>query len=175
MRFRNSGFTSECVLETWVMLVLTTVSYMVPKKGASSVEWQYFGTRQTNDNQMQVVKSTSDLWRLQEATQQIDSIIWRMVVEKKAKQQQSPSATTSHLRQTGIDCWCVFKYNALPKTSRRHIITYHIAKYMVPIYSCKDSFKNMINKLDRRFKIPSCTYFSKVAIPTLYNKIKGEV
>lgn len=28
---------------------------MVPNKGASSVVWQYFGSRQTNNNQMQVV------------------------------------------------------------------------------------------------------------------------
>ena len=47
---------------------------------------------------------------------------------------------------------------------------------MIPICRVnKDGVKKMINKLDRRYKIPSRTYVTRVTIPTLYSKIKGEV
>ncbi|XP_057213823.1 E3 SUMO-protein ligase ZBED1-like [Triplophysa rosa] len=47
---------------------------------------------------------------------------------------------------------------------------------MVPVNTVnKQGFKNMIRSLDKRYVIPSRTYFSQVAIPELYEKCKLQV
>lgn len=66
-------------------------------------------------------------------------------------------------------------------TSTRHkyitdAITYHIAKDRVPVYTVtKEDFQKMVWILDKRYQIPSQTYFNQVAIPKLYNKCKMKV
>ena len=55
-------------------------------------------------------------------------------------------------------------------------ITHHIDKDMVSVNTVtKDEFKNLHRMLDRRYVIPSCTYFSQVAISQLYAKCKEKV
>ena len=67
------------------------------------------------------------------------------------------------------------------RSSRRHreittAITHYIAKDMVPVNTVtKDRFKNLLRTLDRRFEIPSRTYFSQVAIPQLYAEFREKV
>ena len=47
---------------------------------------------------------------------------------------------------------------------------------MVPVNTVtKDGFKNLLRTLDRRFQIPSRTYFSQVAIPQLYTESREKV
>ena len=47
---------------------------------------------------------------------------------------------------------------------------------MVPIYTVtKEGFKKMIRSLDKRYIIPSRTYFSQVASPDLYEKCRAKV
>ena len=59
-------------------------------------------------------------------------------------------------------------------------ITYLICKDSLPIYTVeKPGFKRLITSLDSRYEIPSPSYFSKTAIPTLYastiDKVKEEL
>lgn len=105
----------------------------------------------------------------------------RLYDEKKSTRKQQIPSTTNNKQTLIAEAFS----NVTPykKASRRRIqiteaITHHIAKDMVPINIntvSKDGFRKMINKLDRRYKIPSRTYFSQDAIPILYNKIKREV
>lgn len=70
------------------------------------------------------------------------------------------------------------KYN---KNSKRHTeitsaITYCLAKDMMPIHTVeKKGFKKLLIVLDKRYQIPSCNYFSQVAIPQLYEQCRKVV
>ncbi|XP_076874456.1 E3 SUMO-protein ligase ZBED1-like [Brachyhypopomus gauderio] len=55
-------------------------------------------------------------------------------------------------------------------------ITFHLAKDMVPMNTVtKEGFKKMIRTLDKRYELPSRTYFSQVGIPQMYEKCKAQV
>ncbi|XDV25695.1 hypothetical protein PO909_029568 [Leuciscus waleckii] len=64
------------------------------------------------------------------------------------------------------------------RNSKRHgeitrVITEFIAKDMMPLSTVtKSGFVTLINTLDKRYSIPSRTYFSQTAIPELYKKCK---
>ena len=47
---------------------------------------------------------------------------------------------------------------------------------MVPIYSIeKSGFKQLVGTLDKQYKLPSRKYFTKTAIPTLYNTTRDAI
>ena len=47
---------------------------------------------------------------------------------------------------------------------------------MCPINTvCNEGFKKIINILDKKYVIPSRNYFSRVALPALYAKRRGEI
>ena len=54
--------------------------------------------------------------------------------------------------------------------------TYYIAKDSLPIYTVeKSGFQCMLNTFDAWFEVPSQTYFSRTAIPTLYASVREQV
>ncbi len=61
------------------------------------------------------------------------------------------------------------------KTSKRHkeltdAVTCFLAKDMMAVNTVsKEGFVGLINKLDRRYQLPSRNYFSHVAIPQMYD------
>ena len=55
-------------------------------------------------------------------------------------------------------------------------VTKGIAKDMMPVYSVeKPGFRQMLAQFDRRYELPSRKYFSQVAIPALYAKVRDKV
>ena len=55
-------------------------------------------------------------------------------------------------------------------------ITVYLAKDMVPVYTVeKSGFKQLVGTLDKQYKLPSRKYFTKTAIPTLYNTTRDAV
>ena len=55
-------------------------------------------------------------------------------------------------------------------------MTYYIAKYSLPIYTVEISgFQRMLNTFDAKCEVPSQTYFSRTAIPTLYASVREQV
>ncbi|XP_076837705.1 E3 SUMO-protein ligase ZBED1-like [Brachyhypopomus gauderio] len=55
-------------------------------------------------------------------------------------------------------------------------ITFHLVKDMVPMNTVtKEGFKKMLRTLDKRYELPSRTYFSQVGIPQMYEKCKAQV
>ncbi len=55
-------------------------------------------------------------------------------------------------------------------------VTKYLAKEVVSFHTVeKKSFKDMIKALDAQYELPGQKYFSKTAIPDLYNKVRKEV
>ena len=55
-------------------------------------------------------------------------------------------------------------------------ITYFIAKDALPNYTVeKPGFKRLLNSLDPRYEVPSRSYFSRTALPTLYASTRDKV
>ncbi len=55
-------------------------------------------------------------------------------------------------------------------------VMYHLCKDMVPAnIVSKAGFQKMIQSLDKRYQLPSRSYFSRVAIPEMYSKCKASV
>lgn len=55
-------------------------------------------------------------------------------------------------------------------------VTYFLAKEMLPLNTVeKPGFKKMISSCDNRYEVPSRSYFSRTAIPTLYDVIRNNV
>ena len=55
-------------------------------------------------------------------------------------------------------------------------VTKGIAKDTMPVYSVeKPGFRQMLAQFDRRYELPSRKYFSQVAIPALYAKVRDKV
>ena len=47
---------------------------------------------------------------------------------------------------------------------------------MLPAYTVeKSGFKQMLNKFNPRYDVPSCNHFSRVAISALYSEVKSEI
>jgi hypothetical protein len=55
-------------------------------------------------------------------------------------------------------------------------VTYFLAKGMLPLNTVeKPGFKKMISSFDNRYEVPSRTYFSRTAIPALYDVVRSNV
>ena len=69
----------------------------------------------------------------------------------------------------------------LSSTSREHkeltkSVTYFLTKDMLPAYTVeKSGFKQMLNKFNPRYDVPSRNHFSRVAIRALYSEVKSEI
>lgn len=69
----------------------------------------------------------------------------------------------------------------LPRNSKEHkeitkAITYYLAKDMRPMYSVELlGFQRMINALNPRYDLPSRSYFSRTAVPSLYIEVRDQL
>ena len=55
-------------------------------------------------------------------------------------------------------------------------VTHYIAKDNLPIHSVeKDGFKKLLHTFDGRYEVPTRSYFSRTALPTLYTTTKDRV
>ena len=60
--------------------------------------------------------------------------------------------------------------------SKLQTLSPYLAKDMVPIYTVeKHGFKWLISTLDKQYELPSRKYFTKTAIPALYNTTRDRV
>lgn len=102
-----------------------------------------------------------------------------LVKAKKNSPSHSP-CTSSTATQSSIT-GTLYNATPYPPNSRRHseiigAITFYLAKDMWPINSVSNQgFKALINTLDKRYVLPSRNHFSRVALPALYTKCRGDV
>ncbi len=159
---------------------------LVPKKNCTSEIWQYFGFKREDASQMQVlckscrktvVTSRGNTTNLHSHLEHNHREIYEDFQKCKAKSTKTANEKPSNNKgvvQTTIDQSFT---NATPygKTSKRHkeltdAITRFLAKDMMPVKTVsKGGFVGLINKLDRRYQLPSRNYFSHVAIPQMYD------
>ncbi|KAI2645647.1 E3 SUMO-protein ligase ZBED1 [Labeo rohita] len=132
------------------------------------------------------VTNTGDekLWSRREEIQLISTVIWHTTTGSYMKTSESVRPNLPKLltksqvtikesyRQLSIK---VLQMQRLTeKTSKCHkelidAITHFLAKDMMPVNTAnKEGFVGLINKLDRRYQLPSINYFSHVAIPQMY-------
>ncbi|XP_077306275.1 E3 SUMO-protein ligase ZBED1-like [Lithobates pipiens] len=158
----------------------------VPKRGAYSQVWAYFGFKPDDDTQQTIYckqclavvcapkGNTTNLFNHLKPNHIQE---YETVGKKNTAQSQS---TCKHTKQTSIK-GTFFNATPYPTNSLRckeitEAITFHLAKDMAPMTTVeKEGFKKLIQTLNKRFQLPSRTYFSHVAIPGLYVKCRERV
>lgn len=161
----------------------TTQSQLVPKKGSHSVVWKYFGFKQEDEGQSGVIckvcfapvaapqGNTTNLYqhlKRHHKVQYDEAAVQGKRSESRPKMQTSITDTLHNATP--------YPHNSSRSKEITEAIAYHLAKDMVPIYNVeRDGFQKMIHTLDKRYSIPSRNYFSYVALPAMYKKVRTVV
>lgn len=163
--------------------------HLVNKKGGTSAVWTYFGFAK-NDVEQKSAKckicrravarsrgNTTNLYQhlKNHHRQQYDACTKSVDVDE-------DEATTSHGKSKQPSIKTAFaSVTPYEKSSRRHseittAITRYIAKEMIPLNTVSgEGFQNLVHTLDRRYVVPSRTYFSQVAVPQMYAECRGKL
>ncbi|XP_060796344.1 E3 SUMO-protein ligase ZBED1-like [Neoarius graeffei] len=160
---------------------------LIPKKNSTSAIWQYFGFEASDEHQKQVLcktchakvatsgGNTTNLYR----HLKVHHVnLHEECMAKKTHETSSSSESTSAKQTITTSFASVTPYD---RSSQRHkeitaAVTNYITKDMVPVNTVtKDSFKSLLRTMDKRYVLPSCTYFNQVAIPQLYAECKAKV
>lgn len=162
---------------------------LVPKRKSTAYVWNYFGFRSSDVLQRQVLcktcrtsvstsrGNTTNLYQhLQKHHRQLyDECMAKRPTDENISS-QPPRLTP---KQTSI-VQALESGTPYDKSSRRYseitdAIASYLAKDMVPINTVtKDGFKNLILTLDKRYRIPSRTFFTQ-AIQNMYLKCRKKV
>lgn len=166
---------------------------LVAKRTSTSVIWRYFGFKITDTEQREVLCSickikvatsrgnTTNLYQhLKQHREKYDECMTEKAqISKDTAEGNKTQAVTRTKQKISTDVFASLK--PYDKSSPRYkeitdSITHCLAKDMLPIHTVsKAGFQKMIRTLDKRYQLPSRNYFSRVAIPTLYNSRRGEV
>ncbi|RXN36491.1 zinc finger BED domain-containing 1-like protein [Labeo rohita] len=127
---------------------VTDKEELLPKRGAMSVVWKYFGFKKSDVDQTTIICNDKVGTATQNATQTSlkDAFTKGTAYDKKSK-----------------------RWNDITNA-----ITFHLAKDMVPLNTV-EKVGFMIKVLDPRYVLPSRNYFSRTAIPNLYQKHRAKV
>ncbi|KAK7944766.1 hypothetical protein WMY93_000494 [Mugilogobius chulae] len=153
-----------------------------PKRKSTSVVWEYFGFKKSDDVQAdvfcricmaKVLASRGNTTNLYQHLKKHHKVQYDECMSK------GSTKPTGH-RQTSLK---VSFESVIPyeRSSKRHTeitttITEYLAKDMRPFTTVSGpGFVKMIKTLDKRYDIPSESYFKRVAIPELYKKCKEKV
>lgn len=160
---------------------------LIPKKNSTSVIWQYFGFEATDEHQKQVIcqtcrgkvaTSAGNTTNLHRHLRVHHVNLFEECMAKKPRETSSSSDASA--KQTTITS-SFASVTPYERTSRRHkeittAVTNYISKDMVSVNTVtKDSFKSLLRTMDKRYVLPSRTYFNQVAIPQLYGECKAKV
>lgn len=163
---------------------------LIPKKSRTSVLREYFGFETADMDQKRVLckacrakvaKSSSNTANLYQHLKNHHRHLHDECLTKKSGEKSSESDAQAHWSKLTTITASFASVTLYEKNSRRHqkittAITHYIAKDMVSVNTVtKDGFQNLLRTLDRRYKIPSRTYFNQVAILQLYAECKEKV
>uniref|UniRef100_A0A9J7X243 HAT C-terminal dimerisation domain-containing protein n=1 Tax=Cyprinus carpio carpio TaxID=630221 RepID=A0A9J7X243_CYPCA len=99
------------------------------------------------------------------------SVVWKYFGFKSESRPKMQTSITDTLHNA-----TPYPHNSSRSKEITEAIAYHLAKDMVPIYNVeRDGFQKMIHTLDKRYSIPSRNYFSYVALPAMYKKVRTVV
>ena len=173
-----------------VPLELSEVS-LVDKQNTKSTIWKYFGFvpddngKPINTDKPQCKICRAAIPTKTSNTTNLHFYLWQKHPQlhaelmKTSECNSSSSSTSKTFSKTVKD---LFEARTkLSSSSQEHkeltkSITYFLAKDMLPAYTVKKSgFKQMLSKFNPRYDVPMRNYFSRVAIPGLYSKVKSEL
>ena len=169
-----------------------TENSLVPKRSSTSVIWHYFGFDITDVQQKKVLCKTcrrivatsrGNTTNLRQHLKKHHGHLYEECLVKTGEKQNTTSddarAQSTSKQTTLHDSFAsVTPYET---SSRRHrelteSVTFHLAKDMAPINTVtKTGFKRMLRKFDRRYQMPSRTYFGQVAVPEMYKQCRKDV
>ncbi|RXN23605.1 zinc finger BED domain-containing 1-like protein [Labeo rohita] len=174
---------------------VTDKEELLPKRGAMSVVWKYFGFKKSDVDQTTIIckccrakvvaagGNTSNLLhylRHKHVLEYEECMKLRSASSSTSAGNDKVGTATQNATQTSLkDAFT--KGTAYDKKSKRwnditNAITFHLAKDMVPLNTVeKVGFKEMIKVLDPRYVLPSRNYFSRTATPNLYQKHRAKV
>ena len=160
-----------------------TQTELIPKKGLLSVVWKYFGFKQKDESQSRVICKTcfaivaapqSNTTNLYQHLNRHHKVQNDEAVQGK-KSESRPTTTQTSITDT-LHTATPYPHNSSRSKEITDAIAYHLAKDMVPINTvARDGFQKMIHTLDKRDTIPSHNYFSSVALPAMYKKVRAVV
>ncbi|XP_077361925.1 E3 SUMO-protein ligase ZBED1-like isoform X2 [Festucalex cinctus] len=159
---------------------------IVPKRGAQSVVWRYFGFRKSDYNQKTIL-CTICLTKVAATGGNTSNLLHHLSRKHVSEYEQCVKLKFAPFAPTHPAVGQKSLQDALAKgvpydrESKRWIditnaITIHLAKDMVALNTVeKEGFKQMMMTLDPRYEVPSRKYFSQVAIPSLYEKYRAKL
>ncbi len=165
---------------------------LVPKRHSTSVIWKYFGFNKDDTLQTQVIckscrrvvaTSRGNTTNLHSHLQHNHKDLYEALHEvsvSKSKTTDLKSRSSKAVQQASIP-QSFASVTPYEKTSKRHkeiteAISRYLAKDMMPINTVsREGFVSLINKLDCKYQIPSRNYFSRVAIPQMYDTCRQTV
>ncbi|KAL3995876.1 N-acetyltransferase 8 [Sarotherodon galilaeus] len=160
---------------------------LVPKRNCTSAVWEYFGFKRDDVAQSQVLCKTC-LGRVSTSRGNTTNLYQHLKTQHKteydrcmAKKSSSVQNKPSNVTRQGSLTELFEGVTPYERTSKRHVeitkaVTHCIAKDMMPVNTVtKPGFNNLVTTLDKRYRMPSRTYFSQTAIPELHMQCRRRV
>ncbi|XP_057694544.1 E3 SUMO-protein ligase ZBED1-like [Corythoichthys intestinalis] len=161
---------------------------LLPRRRSSSVIWAHFGFR-ASDTQQEVV-ICKECGRVVPAPQgNTTNLFNHLRTHHKNKHEECIRARATLASQNPYQptqpkipaTQSLHRESQYSSTAQRHAeitdaIAYYLAKDMCPIDTVSnEGFIKMIKTLDNKYTIPPRNFFSKMALPTLYQKCRGKI
>nr|XP_054606785.1 E3 SUMO-protein ligase ZBED1-like [Nothobranchius furzeri] len=160
------------------------------KKGATSVVWNWFGFRPSDTQQSTifcrtckraVVAKGGNTTNLFHHLKQKHFLEYNKAV--KAREDASPSTSavvrpkklTQQTIGTAINSCTPYDKSRKRWRELTNAVTHCLARDMMLVQSVEKGFTKMLKTFDSRYKLPTKKYFSKVALPALYEEVRTEV
>ncbi len=167
------------------------IEELVPKRGATSVAWTWFGYEKSDTDQKTVLcklcrtpvpttgSNTTNLFyhlRKNHVKEYGQSLQMRGTKEPSGAQNKPQSKTI----EQAFACGTPYNRDSRRWQEIREAIATYICKDMAPIYTVeKQGFRALMKKLDSRYTMPSRKHFTQVELPRLYHecraKVEGEI
>ncbi|KAI2662058.1 E3 SUMO-protein ligase ZBED1 [Labeo rohita] len=175
------------VPSTVICVIIMASTNLVGKKGANSPIWQYFGFRtnergQPRDTSEVVCRICGQVIRAKDA--QTTNLHDHLRVHHPAEYSSLPvsSSRTTEPRRNQPTVSEVFAKITKYKRERERwkqctdAVTRYLAKEMVSFNTVeKSTFKAMLQTFDKQYELPGRKYFSKTAVPKMYNDIRANI
>ncbi|XP_019715163.1 zinc finger BED domain-containing protein 1-like [Hippocampus comes] len=156
---------------------------LVPKRGALSVVWRYFGFRKSDFDQKNILCKIC-LSKVAASGGNTSNLLHHLSrrhvseYEECMKLKTAPFASAGNPKslQDALARGAPYDRKSKRWLDITNAITIHLAKDMVALNTVeKEGFKQMIRTLDPRYEVPSGKYFGQIAIPNLYEKHRAKL
>lgn len=166
---------------------------LVKKTGVASVIWNWFGFRQSDTEQKNIICKVCQATVISK-TGNTGNLFYHLKTKhileyqesQKLRTAQTPNQSSGNkkgdLRRQQTNIFQAFsKGTPYAKTSQRWIditnaITVYLCKDMVPFLTVeKSGFKDMVKTLDPHYEVPDGKRFSQTEMPQLFDQVREQV